>query len=140
MPFQQLLCDLQPALSDISPRYVADPRPVGGSLYRIQRDTRRYRDKAPYKSWQDAELFYGRRHAEAPSFFLHVEAGQCYLAAGLWWPEPAGLIERFYNSPESQEAVREDTVFVGRAMPIVTTHTFLRTAPEATAVDAGTAS
>ena len=107
IPFQQLLCDLQPHLSAISPHYVADPRPVGGSLYRIQRDTRRYRDKAPYKSWQDAELFYGRRHAEAPSFFVHVEPGQCYLAAGLWWPEPAMLrrVRQFIvDNPESWNA------------------------------------
>src|SRR5690606_1794171 len=55
-PFQRLLGDLQPALAAISPHYRADPRPVGGSLFRIQRDTRFSGDKAPYKPWQGARL------------------------------------------------------------------------------------
>jgi hypothetical protein len=53
----------------------------------------------------------------------------------LWWPTADGLIERFYNSPESQRAVREDTVFVGRAMPIVTRHTILRSTTVSGATD-----
>jgi len=90
-PFQHLLDDLQPAVSAISPHYRVDPRPVGGSLYRIQRDTRRYADKAPYKSWQDAEIFYERRHTEAPSFFIHLQDDASFVAAGLWYPMPATL-------------------------------------------------
>lgn len=90
-PFQRLLVDLQPALAALSPHYRADPRPVGGSLYRLRRDTRRYSDKTPYKSWQGAELFYERRHTEAPSFYIHLEPGKSFIAAGIWYPEPATL-------------------------------------------------
>ena len=46
-PFQRLLVDLQPALAGVSEHYRAEPRPVGGSLFRIQRDTRFANDKTP---------------------------------------------------------------------------------------------
>lgn len=60
----------------------------------------------------------------------HDDPGRWDAVSELWWPTTDDLVERFYNSPESKAAVREDTVFVGRAMPIVTTHTVLRTAPD----------
>lgn len=87
-PFQRLLGDLQPALSAISAHYHADPRAVGGSLFRIQRDTRFAHDKAPYKGWQGARLFHDRRReVAAPSFYIHLEPGECFVGAGLWHPE-----------------------------------------------------
>jgi hypothetical protein len=59
----------------------------------------------------------------------HDDPGGWNAVSELWWPTPAGLLEHFYNSPESQRAVWDDTVFVGRAMPIVTAHTILRSVP-----------
>ncbi len=35
---------------EIAPHFVADPRPSGGSLFRIYRDTRFSKDKTPYKT------------------------------------------------------------------------------------------
>lgn len=87
-PFQRLLGDLQPALAAISPHFRSDPRPVGGSMFRIQRDTRFSGDKAPYKGWQGARLFHERRReVAAPSFYIHLEPGECFVGAGLWHPE-----------------------------------------------------
>ena len=89
-PFQRLLVDLQPALAEVSQHYRADPKPVGGSLFRIQRDTRFANDKTPYKSWQGARLFHGRgREVEAPSFYIHLQPGNCFVGAGLWHPQSA---------------------------------------------------
>lgn len=89
-PFQQLLGDLQPDLLAVSAHFRADPKTVGGSLFRIQRDTRYGTDKTPYKSWQGARLFHERaRQVPAPSFYLHLQAGQCFVGAGLWHPETA---------------------------------------------------
>lgn len=91
-PFQRLLTDLQPALATVSTHYRADPKPVGGSLFRIQRDTRFANDKSPYKSWQGARLFHERRRqVPAPSFYLHLQPGNCFVGAGLWHPEPPTL-------------------------------------------------
>ena len=87
-PFLRLVGDLQPALAAVSPHYRADPRPSGGSLFRIHRDTRFSNDKAPYKTWQGARLFHARRReVPAPSFYVHVEPGACFVGAGLWHPE-----------------------------------------------------
>lgn len=89
-PFQRLLGDLQPALARISTHYRADPKTIGGSLFRIQRDTRFAGDKTPYKSWQGARLFHERRReTAAPSFYIHLQPGNCFVGAGLWHPETA---------------------------------------------------
>lgn len=77
------------SLARIAPRFVADPRPVGGSLFRIYRDTRFSKDKTPYKT----HLGIHFRHEEAgdvhaPGFYLHLEPGEVFAAAGLWHPEP----------------------------------------------------
>lgn len=87
-PFQRLLVDLQPALAAISPHFRSDPKPVGGSMFRIQRDTRFANDKSPYKPWQGARLFHERRkQVAAPSFYIHLQPGACFIGAGLWHPE-----------------------------------------------------
>jgi len=87
-PFQRLLGDLQPALAEASLHFRADPKAVGGSLFRIQRDTRYAHDKTPYKSWQGARLFHHRRReVAAPSFYIHLEPGASFVGAGLWHPE-----------------------------------------------------
>jgi uncharacterized protein (TIGR02453 family) len=84
-PFLRLLTDLQPALAEVSEHYRSDPRPVGGSLFRIQRDTRFANDKTPYKTWQGARLTHARgRQVEAPLFYLHLQPGKCFIGAGLW--------------------------------------------------------
>ena len=87
-PFLRLIGDLQPPLAAVSTHYRADPRPAGGSLFRIHRDTRFSGNKAPYKTWQGARLFHERRReVPAPSFYVHVEPGGCFVGAGLWHPE-----------------------------------------------------
>ena len=87
-PFQRLLTDLQPAVAAISPHYRSDPRTVGGSMFRIQRDTRFASDKTPYKPWQGARIFHERRkQVAAPSFYLHLQPGASFIGAGLWHPE-----------------------------------------------------
>lgn len=87
-PFLRLLVDLQPDLAGVSPHFRADPRTVGGSLFRIYRDARFSNDKSPYKAWQGARLYHERRKlVPAPSFYLHLQPGECFVGAGLWHPE-----------------------------------------------------
>ena len=114
-PFQRLLTDLQPALAEVSPHYRAEPKTVGGSLFRIQRDTRFANDKAPYKAWQGARLFHeSGRQVEAPSFYLHLQPGGCFVGAGLWHPQPdtlRGLRQFLLDNPGSWKAAAHDTKF-----------------------------
>ena len=78
---------IAPKLAAISPHIVADPRPSGGSLLRIYRDTRFSRDKKPYKT--NAALSFrlaARRSVEAPGYYLHLEPGMVFMGAGMWHP------------------------------------------------------
>ncbi len=87
-PFLRLLTDLQPVLATVSTHFRADPKSVGGSLFRIHRDTRFSKDKTPYKAWQGARLFHERaRQVAAPSFYVHVKPGECFVGGGLWHPD-----------------------------------------------------
>ena len=91
-PFLRLIADLQGPLAKISPRYVADARAQGGSLFRIHRDTRFRSDKTPYKTWAGARFAHERRReVEAPSFYLHIEPQDSFAGGGLWHPEPPTL-------------------------------------------------
>lgn len=114
-PFQRLLGDLQPDLHAVSAYFHADPKTVGGSLFRIQRDTRFSGDKAPYKSWQGARLFHERRkQVPAPSFYLHLQPGRCFVGAGLWHPETATQrrVRQFIvDNPGSWQAAAHDKAF-----------------------------
>jgi len=102
-PFLRLITDLQGPLAAISTHFRADPKPMGGSLFRIHRDTRFANDKTPYKSWAGARFYHERIKVaatdatlqrrgpgiEAPSFYLHIQPGECFIGGGLWHPEPA---------------------------------------------------
>jgi uncharacterized protein (TIGR02453 family) len=117
-PFQRLLSDLQPDLRQVSEHYRAEPKTVGGSLFRIQRDTRFAHDKSPYKGWQGARLFHARcREVDAPSFYLHLQPGGCFVGAGLWHPEPDTLrrIRQFIvDNPGSWQAAAHAPAFRSR--------------------------
>ena len=91
-PFLQLIADLYAPLTRISAHYVADPRAQGGSLFRIHRDTRFAHDKTPYKTWAGARLFHERsRQVEAPSFYMHIQPGECFVGGGIWHPSSPTL-------------------------------------------------
>ena len=77
-----------PRLASISPRFEANAKPVGGSLFRIQRDTRFAKDKTPYKTNTGIHFRHERaKDAHAPGFYLHLEPRNCFFGVGLWRPE-----------------------------------------------------
>ena len=81
-----------PKLRGISPHYVADARPNGGSLFRIYRDTRFSKDKTPYKTWGAVQFRHERgKDVHAPGFYLHVQPGNVFMGAGLWHPDAPTL-------------------------------------------------
>ena len=87
-PFLKFIEDFRPRLHAISPHFIADPRPSGGSLLRIYRDMRFRRDQAPYQIRAAARfphLAWKQRHA--PRFYLHLEPGKSFLGMGLWHPD-----------------------------------------------------
>src|SRR5205814_10550362 len=55
-PFLKFIEDFRPQLNAISPHFIADPKPVGGSLWRRYRDMRFRKDQAPYKTMMAARF------------------------------------------------------------------------------------
>lgn len=93
-PAQRLIADLQAPLSAVSPHFRADPRKVGGSLFRVMRDTRRKHPGGPDKPWIGMRFFHEQKNeVHAPSFFLHLspDPAQSFVGGGLWKPESPTL-------------------------------------------------
>jgi len=104
-PAMRFITDFARHLERISPHFRADPRPVGGSLFRIYRDTRFSKDKRPYKTHTGIQFRHERgRDAHAPGFYLHIEPGGCFAGMGSWHPDAAALRairERIAEQPEA---------------------------------------
>jgi uncharacterized protein (TIGR02453 family) len=86
-PMLALIASLAPGLARISRHISVDPRPSGGSLMRIYRDTRFSRDKTPYKT--NVGIHFGLeapRDFDAPGYYLHLEPGSVFMGAGIWHP------------------------------------------------------
>ncbi len=92
-PILRFINDVAPRLAKISPHLVADPRPSGGSLFRIYRDTRFSPDKSPYKTHLGVHFFHesGKKAPSVPGFYLHLAPGESFVAGGIWRPDPPAL-------------------------------------------------
>ena len=90
-PFLQFISDVGPELRKVSKNLVADPRPVGGSMFRIYRDVRFSKDKSPYKTHVGAHFEFGGKGVHGPGYYLHLEPASCFVAGGMWMPEPSDL-------------------------------------------------
>ena len=87
-PCLQFVTDFGERLNGISPRFRADPRPSGGSLFRIYRDIRFSHDKSPYKTALGMSFYHeAGKNAHAPGFYLHLEPGGCFGGVGIWRPD-----------------------------------------------------
>lgn len=79
-------------LHEVSPHLRADPRPVGGSLFRIYRDVRFSRDKSPFKTAAGIQFRHARgKDAHAPGLYLHIEPRNCFVGIGAWRPSGPAL-------------------------------------------------
>jgi len=91
-PMLEFISAFAEPLSEISPSFVANPKPSGGSMFRIYRDVRFSRDKSPYKTHAAAQFRHREgRDVHAPGFYLHLEPGRVFMGAGLWHPDGATL-------------------------------------------------
>ncbi len=129
LPFLRLIGDLAEPLKAISPHYVANPKPVGGSMFRIYRDTRFSGDKTPYKAWAGASFYHAATRGlarggdadqgtmgrlDAPVFYLHIQPGESFVGGGLWHPQPETTKRiRAYlvNNPASWKAATRSANF-----------------------------
>jgi uncharacterized protein (TIGR02453 family) len=86
-PMLGFISDFSQPLAKISPRFLADPRPTGGSMFRVFRDVRFSKDKSPYKTHAAAQFRHREgRDVHAPGFYLHLEPDNVFVGVGLWHP------------------------------------------------------
>jgi len=86
-PLLAFVADFAEHLRSISPHFVADPRPSGGSMFRIYRDVRFSRDKSPYKTHAGTQFRHRNgRDVHAPGFYLHLEPDNVFVGTGIWHP------------------------------------------------------
>lgn len=82
--------------------------------FRINRDIRFSKDKAPYKTNMGIWMSAGTKNTNLAGYYVHIEKGASFIAGGIHWPDAADLkkvrseIAGFY---EDLEEIVEDTEF-----------------------------
>jgi uncharacterized protein (TIGR02453 family) len=110
-PMLAFINDFAPVLRTISPAYIVDRRRIGGSMYRIYRDTRFSEDKTPFKTWLAARFEHeARRKVESvPGFYLHLGIDHCFAGGGVYHVERPGLTrirQRIVDMPDEWRRAR----------------------------------
>jgi uncharacterized protein (TIGR02453 family) len=107
-----------PRLTKISPHFVADARPSGGSLFRIYRDTRFSKDKSPYKTNLGIHFRHERaKDAHAPGYYLHIGPDEVFAGGGVWHPSSdaaTAIREAIVADPESWRRATRSGAFAKR--------------------------
>ncbi len=82
-PSLRFIKDAGGKLKTISPYLVADPRPFGGSLFRIYRDIRFSKDKSPYKTNVAMEFWHkrGGKMGQTVGLYLHLGPGHLKISS-----------------------------------------------------------
>src|SRR5213594_2888086 len=110
-PSLRFVKDVAPRLRTISPYLVADPKPFGGSLFRIYRDMRFSKDKSPYKTNVAVEFWHKKTGKKGYSgLYLHLAPGESFAGAGCWHPdaETMGRVRKaIVSKPEEWRKVKE---------------------------------
>ena len=103
-----ILAEMKPLDSSL------EPLEVKNCTFRINRDIRFSKDKSPYKTNMGVWMSQDKNRKNAPGYYIHFEKGNCFIAGGVWCPEPTELkqirkeIEFFHDD---LEAVLSDKKF-----------------------------
>lgn len=73
---------LDPKLDDLE---------VKNCTFRINRDIRFSKDKSPYKTNMGVWFTQNKFQKNSPGYYVHFEKGNCFVAGGVWCPEPSQL-------------------------------------------------
>lgn len=115
-PMSDFIAAMAPHLARISNQFIADPRPHGGSMFRIHRDVRFSKDKRPYKEHGACQLRHRLgRDVHAPGFYVHLAPKEVFVGAGLWMPEADALLKirsAIAGKPAAWKKIVNDKRFV----------------------------
>ncbi|MBI5919107.1 MAG: DUF2461 domain-containing protein [Nitrosomonadales bacterium] len=115
LPALAFISDMSDEMLAISRHFLAQPKKVGGSLMRVQRDTRFSKIKTPYKTNIGIQFRHEvGKDVHAPGYYLHIAPGECFLGIGLWHPVPDVLFklrEAIVQQPDAWVMARDDAAF-----------------------------
>jgi uncharacterized protein (TIGR02453 family) len=60
-------------------------------IFRINRDIRFSKDKSPYKDNFGASMNPGGKNSFNAGYYMHIQPGECFIAGGMYQPEPEKL-------------------------------------------------
>jgi uncharacterized protein (TIGR02453 family) len=100
-------------LANLSPFEPLANTAVKDCIFRINRDIRFSKDKAPYKSNLAFAIGPGGRHSGRIDYYVQIQPGnQSFLGAGMWQPTPTNLAkfrqEVDYNVDEIKNIIEAD--------------------------------
>ncbi|MEO6668141.1 MAG: DUF2461 domain-containing protein [Ferruginibacter sp.] len=87
--FLSLVEKLIPGIASFDPA-IADQL-AKNCTFRINRDVRFSQNKSPYKNNLAAYFNQAGKKGNGAGYYLHIEPGKSFAAAGIWQPEPADL-------------------------------------------------
>lgn len=91
-PALDYITAMQEPIHAISPFFDVTAKKTGGSLMRVFKDMRFSKDQTPYKTNIGIQFRHvAGKDVHAPGFYLHVEPGEVFLAAGIWSPDNSTL-------------------------------------------------
>jgi uncharacterized protein (TIGR02453 family) len=102
-PMTALVADLTSAFAQRGIPLQGDPK---RSVFRIHRDVRFAKDKAPYKTNVGATLTRNGSKMGPGLLYVHVEPGRCFMGAGFYHPEPEHLTALRHAIADEPEAFR----------------------------------
>jgi len=115
-PMSEFIAAMAPRLRKVSKNFTADPRPNGGSMFRIYRDVRFAKDKRPYKEHAACHFRHAAgKDVHAPGFYMHFAPGEVFFGGGMWTPPPDALAkirDAIAKDSGAWKKVKTDKAFV----------------------------
>lgn len=99
-------------------------------IFRIYRDTRFSKDKAPYKTHFGAYIVPGGKNAWQAGYYLHIEPDNSFIGGGIYMPPSPDLLKirtSIYNNPQAYLSIVESEKFKNKFEMV--TDGKLKTAP-----------